>query len=103
MKDIGKLMKQAQQMQAKMNQLQDELAKQEFEVSAGGGMVKVRMNGQQYVLGVTIDPEVFAEDDKEMLEDLIVAAINEAREKANDLAKDQMGNITGGMNIPGLF
>ena len=56
MKDIGKLMKQAQQMQAKMNQLQDELARQEFEVSAGGGMVKVRMNGQQHVLGVTIDP-----------------------------------------------
>ncbi len=90
-------------MQAKMAQLQEELAKAEFEVSSGGGMVTVRMNGQQEVLAVKIEEEVFSEGDKEMLEDLIVAAINEARQKAADMAKEQMSSLTGGMNIPGLF
>lgn len=103
MANIGKLMKQAQQMQAKMAELQEELARTEFEVSSGGGMVTVRMNGQQEVLAVKIEEEVFAEGDREMLEDLIVAAINEARQKAADLAKEQMSSLTGGMNIPGLF
>ena len=103
MANFGKLMKQAQQMQAKMAQLQEELAKTEFEVSSGGGMVTVRMNGQQEVLAVKIEEEVFSDGDKEMLEDLIVAAINEARQKAADLAKEQMSSLTGGMNIPGLF
>ena len=103
MANFGKLMKQAQQMQAKMAQLQEELAKTEFEVSSGGGMVTVRMNGQQEVLAVKIEDEVFADGDKEMLEDLIVAAINEARQKAADMAKEQMSSLTGGMNIPGLF
>lgn len=103
MANFGKLMKQAQQMQAKMAQLQEELAKTEFEVSSGGGMVTVRMNGQQEVLAVKIEEEVFKEGDKEMLEDLIVAAINEARQKASDMAKEQMSSLTGGMNIPGLF
>jgi len=103
MANLGKMMKQAQQMQAKMAQLQEELAKTEFEVSSGGGMGTVRMNGQQEVLAVSIDDEVFAEGDKEMLEDLIVAAINEARQKAADMAKEQMASLTGGMNIPGLF
>jgi perosamine synthetase len=69
----------------------------------GGGMVTVKMNGQQEVLGITIDEEVFGEGDKEMLEDLIVAAMNEARQKANEIAKEQMSSITGGMNIPGLM
>ena len=103
MANFGKLMKQAQQMQAKMAQLQEELAKTEFEVSSGGGMVTVRMNGQQEVLAIKIEDEVFSDGDKEMLEDLIVAAINEARQKAADLAKEQMSSLTGGMNIPGLF
>ena len=96
-------MKQAQEMQAKMAKLQEELAQMEFEVSSGGGMVKVRMNGQQEVLGIEIDDEVFKDGDKEMLEDLIVAAMNEARQKATDIAKEQMSSVTGGMNIPGMF
>ena len=96
-------MKQAQQMQAKMAQIQEELAKTEFEVSSGGGMVTVKMNGQQEVLSINIEEEVFSEGDKEMLEDLIVAAINEARQKAAEVAQKQMASITGGMNIPGLF
>ncbi|MCK4774781.1 MAG: YbaB/EbfC family nucleoid-associated protein [Candidatus Krumholzibacteria bacterium] len=103
MANFGKLMKQAQEMQAKMAKLQEELAQMEFEVSSGGGMVKVRMNGQQEVLGIEIDDEVFKDGDKEMLEDLIVAAMNEARQKATDIAKEQMSSVTGGMNIPGMF
>ena len=96
-------MKQAQEMQAKMAKLQEELAQMEFEVSSGGGMVKVRMNGQQEVLGIEIDDEVFKDGDKEMLEDLIVAAMNEARQKVMDATKEQMSSVTGGMNIPGMF
>jgi DNA-binding YbaB/EbfC family protein len=96
-------MKQAQEMQAKMAKIQEELANTVFEQSSGGGMVTVKMNGQQEVLGIQIDPEVFNDGDKEMLEDLIVAALNEARQKAADIAKERMAALTGGMNIPGLF
>jgi DNA-binding YbaB/EbfC family protein len=103
MANFGKMMKQAQEMQAKMAKMQEELAAMEFEVSSGGGMVTVKMNGQQELLGLSIDEEVFAEGDREMLEDLIVAALNEARVKAAEAAKEQMGQITGGLNIPGLF
>jgi DNA-binding YbaB/EbfC family protein len=103
MKNLGKMMKQAQEMQAKMAKIQEELAREEFEVSSGGGMVTVRMNGQQEVVGIKIDPEVFTEDDREMLEDLIVAAISEARRKALDLTKERMSALTGGIQIPGLF
>ena len=103
MPNFGKMFKQAQEMQAKMTKIQDELAKTEFEVSSGGGMVTVRMNGAQEVLGLQIETEVFQEGDKEMLEDLIVAAINEARQKALDMTKERMAALTGGLNIPGLF
>jgi len=103
MPNLGKLMKQAQEMQAKMAKMQEELAQVEFEVSSGGGMVTVKMNGQQDVLAVIIDEEVFKDGDKEMLEDLIVAAMNEARQKAADIAKEHMSQITGGLNIPGMF
>ncbi len=101
--NFGKLVKQAQEMQAKMQKVQEELAQEEFEVTSGGGMVKVKMNGQQEVLGVRIDPQVFEEGDREMLEDLIAAAVNEARRKALDLAKERMSALTGGLSIPGLF
>ncbi len=103
MANFGKMMKQAQEMQAKMAKMQEELSAMQFEVSSGGGMVTVKMNGQQEVLSVTIEQEVFAEGDKEMLEDLIVAALNEARQKASKIAGEHMSQITGGMNIPGLF
>jgi DNA-binding YbaB/EbfC family protein len=103
MPNIGKLMKQAQEMQAKMAKLQEELAHKEVEGSSGGGMVKVKMNGQQEVLGVEFDPEVFNDGDKEMLEDLVVAAVNEARRQALDLAKEEMSKVTGGLPIPGMF
>ena len=103
MANIGKLMKQAQEMQAKMAKLQEELADKEVEGSSGGGMVTVKMNGQQEVLAVKIDPEVFNDGDQEMLEDLVVAAINEARRLSMELAKEEMSKLTGGMPIPGLF
>ncbi len=103
MANIGKLMKQAQEMQAKMAKIQEELAQKEVEASSGGGMVTVRMNGQQEVLAIKIDPEVFKEGDQEMLEDLVVAAVNEARRRSLDLAKEEMSKLTGGLPIPGLF
>jgi DNA-binding YbaB/EbfC family protein len=103
MKDFGKMMKQAQAMQAKMAKIQEELANKEIEATSGGGMVTVKVNGQQEVLAVTIDPEVFKDGDKEMLEDLIVAALNEARKKALELAQQEMSSLTGGLSIPGLF
>ncbi len=103
MANIGKLMKQAQEMQAKMAKLQEELAHKEVEASSGGGMVTVKMNGQQEVLAINIDPEVFKEGDQEMLEDLVVAAVNEARRQSLDLAKEEMSKLTGGLPIPGLF
>ncbi len=103
MANFGKMMKQAQEMQARMAKLQEELGGMEFEASSGGGMVTVRINGQQDVLSVSIEDEVFKEGDREMLEDLIVAALNEARAKAGEAAKEHMSSLTGGLNIPGLF
>jgi len=103
MQNFGKMMKQAKELQSKMKQMQDELASVEVEASAGGGMVTVRINGQQEVLGIKIEPEVFNDGDREMLEDLIVAALGEARRKALDLTKEQMKTLTGGLPIPGFF
>ncbi|MDH3216376.1 MAG: YbaB/EbfC family nucleoid-associated protein [Candidatus Krumholzibacteria bacterium] len=103
MANITKLMKQAQEMQTKMAKLQEELAHKEVEGSSGGGMVTVTMNGQQEVLAIKIDPEVFNDGDQEMLEDLLVAAVNEARRQALDLAKEEMSKLTGGLPMPGLF
>ncbi|MCH7549579.1 MAG: YbaB/EbfC family nucleoid-associated protein [Candidatus Krumholzibacteriota bacterium] len=103
MANLGKMMKQAQEMQAKMARLQEELGRMEFEASSGGGMVTVRINGQQEVLSVSIEEEVFKDGDREMLEDLIVAALNEARARAGEAAREHMSAVTGGLNIPGLF
>jgi DNA-binding YbaB/EbfC family protein len=103
MTNLGKLMKQAQEMQQKMAKLQEDLAAKEVEATSGGGMVRVKMNGQQEVLSVQIDPQVFTDGDKEMLEDLMTAAFNEARRMALDLAKEEMSKLTGGLPIPGMF
>ena len=101
--NMMKMMKQAQEMQAKMARLEDDLAKEEFEISSGGGAVTVRMNGKQVLLKLSIREDVVKEGDKDMLEDLITAAVNEAHEKASNLAKERIAAITGGMKIPGLF
>jgi DNA-binding YbaB/EbfC family protein len=103
MKDIGKLLKQAQQMQAKMAQMQAELAEKSVEASAGGGMVKVVMNGRHEVVSVSIDPEVVDPQDVEMLEDLVAAAVTEAANRIEEMVRDEMSSITGGMPLPGMF
>ena len=97
--NIQKMMKQAQEMQER---LQRELAEAEVEATAGGGMVTVVMNGQKQVRGLTIDPEVVSKDDVEMLQDLILAALNDAQRKVDELVAGKMGGMLGGMNIPGL-
>ncbi len=103
MKNFGKLLRQAQQFQAKMAEMQEMLAGRTVEASAGGGMVTVVMSGKHEVLSLTIDPEVIDPSDVEMLEDLIIAAVNEARSKVDEMIKTEMSSLTGGLPIPGLF
>jgi hypothetical protein len=97
--NIQKMMKQAQEMQ---DRLQQELAETEVEATAGGGMVTVVMNGQKQIRRLTIDPEVVSKDDVEMLQDLILAAINDAQRKVDESVAGKMGGMLGGMKIPGL-
>jgi DNA-binding YbaB/EbfC family protein len=101
--DMSEIMRQAQQMQQKMSQIQNELAGRTVTASVGGGMVSVTLNGKNELLSVHIDKEVIDPADKEMLQDLIVSAVNEGIKKAHDMAQAEMRKITGGMNIPGLF
>ncbi|MDI6808560.1 MAG: YbaB/EbfC family nucleoid-associated protein [Candidatus Eisenbacteria bacterium] len=103
MKNFASIMKQAQKMQEKMNELQAQLETKIVESSAGGGMVKVTANGRQEIVSIKIDPEVVSKDDVEMLEDLILSAVNEARRKADELAKEEMARLTGELGLPGLF
>ena len=97
------ILRQAQQMQAKFAKAQEELEKVTVEASSGGGAVTVVVSGQQKLCSIKISPEAIDPDDAEMLEDLILAAINEGMEKARELAASQLGAITGGLKIPGLF
>jgi DNA-binding YbaB/EbfC family protein len=101
-KGLGDLMKQMQAMQAKMEQMQEELAEKRVEGSAGGGMVRVIANGKQEILEVKIDPEVVNPDDVGMLEELILAAVNQAKEKAAEIQMEGLSGLTGGLKIPGL-
>ena len=103
MKGLGKMMKQAQQLQSKMFKLQEELAEKTVETSSGGGMVKVVANGKQQLVSIQIEQEVVDPDDVEMLQDLILAAVNDALNKAQEMVSEEMGKLTGGMNIPGLM
>ena len=100
---IGNIMKQAQQMQRRMAELQDELEKKHVEASAGGGMVTAVVSGKQQLIELKIDPTAVDPDDVEMLQDLVTAGVNEAIKKSQQMAQEEMGQITGGMNIPGLF
>jgi nucleoid-associated protein EbfC len=102
-KGMKDLMKQAQKMQADMMKAQEELANKVVEGTAGGGMVTIEMNGKNQVISLKLDPEVVDKDDVEMLEDLIIAALNEAQEKISKTSENEMGKLTGGMKIPGLF
>ena len=100
-KNVNKLMKQAQKMQAQLMKAQEDLNKKEVEGTAGGGMVKVVLNGAQELQSITLNPEVVDPDDIEMLEDLIVAAFKNAQEKVKELSEGTFGGITQGLNIPG--
>jgi len=103
MKGMGKMMKQAQQLQSKMLKLQEEMADKTVETTSGGGMVKVVANGRQQVLSIQIEKEVVDPDDVEMLQDLVLAAINDALIKSQEMATEEMSKLTGGLNIPGLM
>ena len=100
--NMGNMMKQVQQMQAKMEKIQAELEEMEIEGTSGGGMVKAVVTGKQDLVSITLDPEVVDKDDIEMLQDLIVAAVNQAKEKAAEIQAEQMSQVTGGLNLPGL-
>lgn len=102
-KGFGNLLKQAQQIHSKITQLQEEMAGRTVEASAGGGMVRIVMNGRQEVISIRIDPEVVNREDIEMLQDLVVAAVNEAIRKSQEMMAEEMKKITGGLAIPGLF
>ncbi len=102
-KGFGNIMKQAQMMQQKMERLQKELEEREVEATAGGGMVTAIVNGRQQLLSLKIEKGVVDPDDVEMLQDLVVAAVNEAIKKSQAMMQEEMGKITGGFNIPGLF
>lgn len=101
--NIQKMMKQAQQAQAQMMKVQDDLAGEIVEASAGGGMVKVTMTGAQELRSLKIDPAAVDPEDVELLEDMIMAAINEATKSASELANSKMSSVTGGLNIPGIM
>jgi nucleoid-associated protein EbfC len=99
---MHKMMKQAQQMQAKMMAIQEEIAQMEVEGTAGGGMVKAVVSGKKDLISITINPDVVDPEDVQMLEDLILSAVRQAGEEADEAGAQKMSAITGGMNIPGF-
>ncbi len=103
MKGFGDLMKQAQRMKAELQRIQEEAAEKRVEGSAGGGMVTVTADGRGEIVAVKIDPEVAQSGDLEMLQDLIVAATNEALRRAREMLSTEMGRMTGGLDLPGFM
>lgn len=101
--NLQKMMQQAQQVQKKIAEMQSKLEQAEMEGTAGGGLVTVRVNGKHQMLKVTIDPSLMKPEEKEMLEDLLVAAHNDARTKMDSEFSDQMGSLTGGLDLPPGF
>jgi hypothetical protein len=101
--DMGKMMKQVQKMQVDMAKAQDELKEMTVEATSGGGVVRVVANGKQEIKEIKISPEAITPDDPEMLEDLVMAAVNEALRKSVELQSEELSKVTGGIKIPGLF
>ena len=101
--NMNAMIKQAQKMQEDMAALQEELEAREYDVSAGGGVVSVKINGKREILSINIEPEVVDPDDIETLSDILVAAVNEAIKKVDEVSESEMSKITGQMNIPGMF
>lgn len=101
--DMKFLMKQAQIMQRKMEEAKEELAQKEIKVSSGGGIIEIIINGQQEIKEIKIEPDVIDAKEKEMLEDLILVAVNESIRQSKELAAQEIAKLTGGINVPGLF
>ena len=101
--NMNSLMKQAQKMQKQMAEMQEDLANKSLEVSSGGGAIKVTINGEKQITALTISPDAVDPDDVEMLQDLVMTAVNEAIRQMDEAVNGQMAKITGGMNMPGLF
>ena len=101
--NMNQLMKQAQKMQKQMAEMQEDLANKTLEISSGGGAVKVTVNGEKKILDLVISPDVVDPDDVEMLQDLIISAVNEAIRQMEESVNSQMSKLTGGLNMPGLF
>ena len=101
--NMNQMIKQAQKMQEQMMKMQEELEEKTFEATSGGGAVSARVNGKKELVEVNIKPEVVDPEDVEMLQDLIVAAVNECMRKADESSASEMSKLTGGINIPGLF
>ena len=101
--NMSAMIKQAQKMQEDMATLQEELDNREYDISAGGGVVKVKISGKREILAIDLKEEIVDPDDIETLSDILVAAINEAIKRVDDTNNDEMGKITGAMNMPGLF
>ena len=99
-KGFGDVMKQAQKLQSEMKRIQDELAEKTVEAASGGGMVTVVANGKQEIVSIKIDPEVVDKDDIEMLEDLIVAAVNESKRRSQEMMMTEISKVTGGLGLP---
>ncbi len=97
------MIRQAQKMQEDMAAKQEELNEREYDISAGGGVVKVKINGKREILAIDLDPEIIDPDDPETLSDLLVAAVNEAVKRVDDTNNEELNKITGPMNLPGLF
>lgn len=102
MKGFGNMLKEAQKLQAQLEALREEVAKKKVEATAGGGMVRVEANGNGEIVSIKIEREVINPEDAQMLEDLVLAACNEALRKSRELVQAEMGKITGGLRIPGL-
>ena len=100
---MGNIMKQAQKMQKKMAQMQESLSEKILEVSSGGGAVKVTVNGEKKIIDLIISQDVIDPEEVEMLQDLIISAVNEAMRQMEDAVNSEMSKITGGLNMPGLF
>ena len=103
MKGMGDMMKQAQKLQARMLKIQEELAEKTVESAAGGGMIKVVANGRQQIVSIRIEKEVVSPEDVEMLQDLVLAAVNDALTKSQEMVAAEMGKLTGGLKLPGLM
>lgn len=101
--NMNQMMKQMQKLQKQMEQMQEDLNKQEVEASVGGGVVTAKVNGQKELISITIDEDVVDPEDIETLQDLVVAAVNEAMRKAEEKAAGEMAKLTGGLNLPGMF